>query len=97
MLRDVSSRVGLYQQVEVARVFVGGDGGVGADDFFGRAFYGEGCGDGHVLANGETEDLGGGLEGEAVAIEGQYMFVAFSNMLRFTLRRCGKAQSSPSG
>lgn len=65
MLRDVAGGIGFYEEVEEAVVFVGGDGRVGADDFFGLAC--DGGGDGHVLADGEAEDGARGGEGEAVA------------------------------
>lgn len=74
MLGDVAGGVGFDQEVEVAGLVVAGDGGVRADDFFfdGVAVfvgYGEGGGDGDVLADGEAEDGFGVGEVEAVAIE----------------------------
>ena len=65
MLRDVASGVRFDEQVEVAVVFVRGDGCVGADDFFGLVR--ERCGNGHVLADGEAEDVGWAWKGKAVA------------------------------
>lgn len=67
VLRDIAGGVGFYEQVEEAVVFVGGDGGVGADDFLGLA--GDGGGDGHMLADGQAEDVAWGGEGEAVATD----------------------------
>jgi hypothetical protein len=49
----------------VALVFVGGDGSVRANNFFGLAFDGGAKGD--VLADGEAEDVGLAREFEAVA------------------------------
>lgn len=65
MLGDVAGGVGFDEQVEVATVFVRGDGRVGADDFFG--LIGQSSSDGHVLADGEAEDVRWAREGEAVA------------------------------
>jgi hypothetical protein len=69
----VAGGVGFDHEVEVARVHVGGDGGVGADDFFS---FGDGAGfgvgdvevggEGDVLADGQAEDVGGRGQGEAV-------------------------------
>lgn len=56
MLGDVAGRVGFDDEVEVAGVFVAGDGRVGADDFF--WLVGDGRSEGYVLADGETEDVG---------------------------------------
>lgn len=67
VLRDVAGGVGFYEQVEEAVVSVGGDRGVGADDFLGLAC--NGGGDGHVLADGEAEDVARGGQGEAVATD----------------------------
>lgn len=72
MPADVAGRVGLDHEVEVARVDVGGDRGVGADDLFplDGAGFGvldvEGGGEGDVLADGEAEDVGWGGQREAV-------------------------------
>lgn len=67
MLGDVAGGVGLDEEIEVALVLIGGDGRVGADDFFGLA--GDGGGEGNVLADGEAEDIGGIGELEAVAFK----------------------------
>jgi hypothetical protein len=64
MLGDVARGVGFYEQVEVATVVIGGDGRVGADDFFARDRGGER----DVLADGETKSVCGTWEGEAVAV-----------------------------
>ena len=65
MLGDIAGGIGFDEQVEVAAVFVRGDRRVGADDFFG--LVGDRGGDGHVLADGEAEDVRWAWEGEAVA------------------------------
>jgi hypothetical protein len=64
VLGDVTLGVGLDQQVEVASLVVGRDGGVGADNLLGLA--GDGRGEGDVLANGETKDIGGTGQGETI-------------------------------
>jgi hypothetical protein len=69
---DVAGRVALDEQVEVAGVDIGGDGGVGTDDLFVGDGLGLGVldievgGDGDVLANGQAEDAVRGGQGEAV-------------------------------
>jgi len=69
---DVAGRVALDEQVEVAGVDIGGDGGVGTDDLFVGHGLGLGVldvevgGDGDVLANGQAEDAVRGGQGEAV-------------------------------
>lgn len=75
VLGDVTLRVGLNQEVEVTGILVGGDGGVGAHDFFGLAFDGGGQGD--VLADGETQDIGGTGKGETVDSDVVGDFVLF--------------------
>lgn len=68
VLGDVSGRVGLDQEVEVAGLVVAADRGVGADDLLGCAVrLGEVGTDGDVLADGEAEDGRGMWEGEPVA------------------------------
>jgi len=64
---DVAGRVRFDEEVEVALVIVGGDGGVGADDFF--AFDG-GC-ERDVLADGQTEDVF--LVGELESVAGRML------------------------
>lgn len=64
VLGDVTLGVGLDQQVKVSGFMVGGDGGVRADDFLGLA--GNGGGEGDVLTDGQTEDIGGTGQREAV-------------------------------
>lgn len=57
VLGDVALRVGLDEEVEVSRLVVAGDGGVGADDFLGAAVgLGKRGADGDVLADGESEN-----------------------------------------
>jgi hypothetical protein len=56
MLGDVASRIGLDEEVEVALVFIGGDGRVRADDFL--RLSGDGSGERNVLADREAEDVG---------------------------------------
>lgn len=73
MLGDIAGGVGFDEQVEVALVVVGGDGGVGADDLFGLAVDGEGGTEGDVLADWEAEDVGGFGEGKAVAVGGMWL------------------------
>jgi hypothetical protein len=69
VLRDVARRVRLDEEVEVARLMVTGDRGVGSDDFFlGAVWLGEGGSDGNMLADWEAEDGGWGWEVEAVAV-----------------------------
>ena len=65
MLGDVTGRVRLDEEVDVAVVFVGGDGRVRADDFFAA----DGGGEGDVLADGEAEDIGRAGEGKTVAVD----------------------------
>lgn len=65
MLGDVAGGVRFDEQVEVAVVFVRGDGRVGADNFF--RLIGERGGDRHVLADGEAKDVGRAWEGKAIA------------------------------
>ena len=72
MLGDVAGWVGFDEQIEVAVVFVRGDGCVGAYDFFG--LVGDRGGDGHVLADWKAEDVRWAREGEAVAAACQNMF-----------------------
>jgi hypothetical protein len=70
MFGDVAGGVGFYEEVEVARLMVTGDGGIGADDFFrGAIGLGECSCDGDVLTYWETEDGGGRGELEPVAVE----------------------------
>lgn len=64
VLGDVTLGVGLDEQIEVAGILVGGDGGVGAQDFLGLAL--DDGGEGDVLADGQTQDIGGTGEREAV-------------------------------
>lgn len=68
VLGDVTGRVGLDEEIEVAGLVVTRDGGVGADDFLGGAIgLGEMGADRDVLADGEAEDIGWVGESEAVA------------------------------
>lgn len=64
VLRDVTLGVSLDQEVEVAGLIVRGDRGVGADDLLGLA--GNGGSERDVLADGQTEDIGGTGQGESV-------------------------------
>ena len=69
---DVAGRVALDEQVEVAGVDIGGDGGVGTNDLLVghglglRVLDVEVGGDRDVLADGQTEDAVRGGQGEAV-------------------------------
>ena len=69
---DVAGRVALDEQVEVAGVDIGGDGGVGTNDLLVGHGLGLGVldvevgGDRDVLADGQTEDAVRGGQGEAV-------------------------------
>lgn len=69
---DVSGGVALDEQVEVARVYIGGDGSVGAHNLLVGDGLGLGVldvevgGDGDVLADGQAEDAVGSGQGEAV-------------------------------
>jgi len=69
---DVTGRVALDEQVEVAGVDIGGDRSVGAHDFLVGDGLGLGVldievgGDGNVLADGQAEDAVGSGQGEAV-------------------------------
>ena len=65
MLGDVAGRVGLDEEIEVARSLVGGDGSVRADNFIWLACYGRRKGD--VLSYREPEDVCGSRKCEAVA------------------------------
>ena len=65
VLGDVAGGVRFDEDIDVAAVFVGGDGRVGADDFLAV----DGGGEGDVLADGEAENVGREGEGEAVAID----------------------------
>lgn len=64
VLGDIAGGVRLDEEVDMAAVFIGGDGRVGADDFFAV----DGGGEGDVLADGEAEDVGWAGEGETVAV-----------------------------
>ena len=64
VLGDVALGVGLDQQVKVASLVVGGDGGIGADHLLGLT--GNGGGERDVLADGKTQDVGGAGQGETV-------------------------------
>jgi hypothetical protein len=68
---DVAGRVRLDEEVEVALVFIGGDGRVRADDFLGLA--GDGSGEGDVLADWKAENVGfpGKLEAVAKRLAGR--------------------------
>lgn len=69
MLRDVTGRICFDQEIEVAPIFVRGDGGVGANYFFGLAFNGRS--DGNVLANWKTQYICGSWETESITNAGQ--------------------------
>jgi hypothetical protein len=64
VLGDVTLGIGLDEQVEVASLVVGRDGGVGADNLLGLA--GDGCSERDVLADGETKNIGGTRQGKTV-------------------------------
>lgn len=64
VLGDVTLGVSLDQQIEVTGLVVGGDGGVGTDDLLGLT--GNSGGEGDVLADRETQDIGGTGQGKAV-------------------------------
>lgn len=64
VLGDVTLGISLDKQVEVAGFIVGGDGGVGAHNLLGLALNGGGERD--VLADGQTENVGGTGQGKAV-------------------------------
>jgi hypothetical protein len=78
MFGDVAGRVRFDEEVEIALVFVRGDGSVGSDDFLGLA--GDGGGKGNVLADGEAENVGG--VGELEAVDGR---IVRENRLLFQL------------
>jgi len=62
VLRNIPCRIGFDEQVEVAGRVVGGNGRVGAHDFFAI----DGRGERNVLADGQAEDVDGSREGETV-------------------------------
>lgn len=64
VLGNVARGVRLDEEINMALVFVRGDGSVGADDFLGLA--GDSSSERNVLANGEAEDVGGAGQFEAV-------------------------------
>lgn len=64
---DVTGGVRLDDEVDMALVFVGGDGGIRADDFFGLA--GDRGGERNVLADGEAEDIS--WTGQLEAVDGR--------------------------
>lgn len=64
VLGNVTLGVSLDEEVKVAGFIVGGDGGVGAHNLLGLAVNG-GC-ERDVLADGQTENVGGAGQGEAV-------------------------------
>lgn len=64
VLRDVTLRVRLDEQIEVALVLIGRDGRVRAKNLLGLSFNGRGESD--VLADGKAEDIGGLGQTEAV-------------------------------
>jgi hypothetical protein len=78
MFGDVAGRVRFDEEVEIALVFVRGDGSVGSDDFLGLA--GDGSGKGNVLADREAENVGG--VGELEAVDGR---IVRENRLLFQL------------
>ena len=55
IFRNITGRIGFDQEIEVALIFVGGDGGVRANDFLGLAF--NGSSNGNVLADGESQNV----------------------------------------
>ena len=70
VLRDVSLRVGLDEEVEVAGLVVAGDRSVGSYDLLGGPVgLRAGSADGDVLADGEAED--GVWRGELEAVAGR--------------------------
>ena len=83
VLGDVTLRVSLDEQVEVAGFIVGGDGGVRADDLLGLAF--DCSSEGNVLADGEAEDVGGAGESEAVDCDvvGDFVLFLEEEVLKF--------------
>jgi hypothetical protein len=88
--RDVAGRVRFDEEVEVALVIVGGDRGIGADDFF--AFDG-GC-EGDVLADWQTKDVF--LVGELESVAGKRLAEKrYEKLSRRTWRCCVKEWSSP--
>ena len=79
MLRDITGRVGLDEEVEVAGLVITGNGGVGSDDFFlGIIWLGKGGCDGDVLADWETEDGRRGWETESVASSVKHGILGFA-------------------
>lgn len=70
-LGDVAGRVGLDQKINVARLVVAGDGGVGSNNLLGRAIgLLASSANRDVLADGEAEDSGRARKVETVAVEG---------------------------
>lgn len=74
MLGDVSGGVGLDEEVDVAVVFVGGDGSVRADDFLAV----DGGGERDVLADREAEDVGRAGKGKTIAVRCLASLLIFS-------------------
>lgn len=64
VLGDVTLGVGLDEEIEVTGLIVRGDGSVGADDLLGLALDGGRQGD--VLTDGQTQNIGGVGQREAV-------------------------------
>lgn len=64
ILGDVTLGVSLDEEIEVAGLIVGGDGGVRANNLL--RLTGDSSGERDVLADGEAEDIGGAGEGETV-------------------------------
>lgn len=71
VLGDVTGRIGLDEEVDIAGLVVARNGSVGAHDFLGGAvgLRADGA-NGDVLTDGKAEDRVGGREGEAVAGRG---------------------------
>lgn len=68
VLRDITGRVGLDEEVEVAGLVITRNRGVGSDDFFlGAVWLGKGGSDGDVLTDWETKNGGCRWETESVA------------------------------
>lgn len=83
MLGDVTLRVGLDKEVEVTSFFVGGDRGVGAQNFLGLAFN-DSC-EGDVLTDGQTQDISGTGQSETIDADvvGDFGFLLENEILEF--------------
>jgi len=83
VLGDVALGVSLDQEVKVAGLVVGGDGGVRPDHLLGLT--GDGGGEGDVLADGQTQDIGRPGQSETVDadIVGDLVLLLENEVLEF--------------